>query len=430
MLQFRAEAGLLVSRMSKLQPAPEVLRSIDAPRRLSARTGPAAGLAAGAGLGALVLAGCLSPDVGMDETGAIVLSTGTSSGDSSGEDASSGASGIMTTTEDPDRTTGDSTGTGTGTEGDTSDSGTTGTTGIPVACGDGEVQDGEECDEGQANADEGACTKYCKTAVCGDNLVQAGVEVCDDGVNDGSYGVCGVDCKTPAATCGDGMVQGPEQCDDAAAQSGCLPEACVYAKSCKEIRDAFDEVADGLYTIAPKGTKLSVLCDMDADTGGYTFLKIAQPAPVDAKTAETACAEHGMRLLVPRSKVHLAAAVTVAQSEVLAPIGAGIKASRDYLKILGIYPKVYGQSCVGKPLNNVDCPQWSAFGDIFWVTNQVPLDPYKTEPGTKTCEQCSLKYHWDLNGTLKGYESVIGDNEAGEESALFMCEVPDMLPPK
>ena len=40
-----------------------------------------------------------------------------------------------------------------------------------------------------------------------------------------------------------------------------------------------------------------------------------------------------------------------------------------------------------------------------------------------------MAYFWNMNGTLAGYESFIGNNE-GYKSDLFMCEVPDMLPLK
>ena len=50
-------------------------------------------------------------------------------------------------------------------------------------CGNGvpEVHVGEECDRGAENADDGECTVECKVARCGDGLVQASVELCDDG---------------------------------------------------------------------------------------------------------------------------------------------------------------------------------------------------------------------------------------------------------
>src|SRR5690606_23029327 len=39
-------------------------------------------------------------------------------------------------------------------------------------------------------------------------------EVCDDGINDGSYGGCTPDCQALGPYCGDGQLDGPESCDD------------------------------------------------------------------------------------------------------------------------------------------------------------------------------------------------------------------------
>lgn len=128
----------------------------------------------------------------------------------------------------------------------------TGETGteIPSSCGDGTIDDGEECDDGPANADDGACKTDCTlqacgdgsigpqeacddgaanaldaaclpdctAASCGDGHVHAGVEVCDDGVNDGSYDGCAPGCAALAPHCGDGIVQAQEHCDTALPQ--------------------------------------------------------------------------------------------------------------------------------------------------------------------------------------------------------------------
>ncbi len=52
-------------------------------------------------------------------------------------------------------------------------------------CGNGVVEGGEECDEGNAaNKDDGNCTTACRFSTCGDGLLdvsQPGVEECDDG---------------------------------------------------------------------------------------------------------------------------------------------------------------------------------------------------------------------------------------------------------
>ncbi len=85
-------------------------------------------------------------------------------------------------------------------------------TGSAAVCGNGIVETGEACDEGEANADTGACKPDCSAAYCGDGLVQEGVEVCDDGnaVDDDG---CSNACLLPAS-CGDGIVQDPEECDE------------------------------------------------------------------------------------------------------------------------------------------------------------------------------------------------------------------------
>ncbi|HEY0137807.1 MAG TPA: hypothetical protein VGB85_27165, partial [Nannocystis sp.] len=91
---------------------------------------------------------------------------------------------------------------------------TTGTTGAPAGCGDGEVGPGEACDDGLMNSDEGACTLHCQENTCGDGLVHVGVEACDHGVDNSDFVYNG--CSTQCARtmfCGDGQVNGPEECD-------------------------------------------------------------------------------------------------------------------------------------------------------------------------------------------------------------------------
>jgi hypothetical protein len=67
----------------------------------------------------------------------------------------------------------------------------------PPNCGDGMVQNDEECDEGMETP---TCTAFCTMPVCGDSFVQRG-EACDDG---GESSACDADCT--AASCGDGVV--------------------------------------------------------------------------------------------------------------------------------------------------------------------------------------------------------------------------------
>ncbi len=99
----------------------------------------------------------------------------------------------------------------------------------PPTCGDG-VKDGapEECDQGAANSDKGACTTQCKQAFCGDGFVQTGVEACDDG-NKVDDDACSNACALK--DCGDGMIQPGEQCDDGnAIETDACTSLCLLAR--------------------------------------------------------------------------------------------------------------------------------------------------------------------------------------------------------
>jgi cysteine-rich repeat protein len=77
-------------------------------------------------------------------------------------------------------------------------------------CGNGMVETGEACDDG--NTDEtDECSSECVLASCGDGQVQEGVEACDDGNTDNTDECA----ECAAAVCGDGFVlQDVEACDD------------------------------------------------------------------------------------------------------------------------------------------------------------------------------------------------------------------------
>ena len=72
-----------------------------------------------------------------------------------------------------------------------------------VVCGDGKVDENEECDDGNTVNDE-ACNALCLIPRCGNNFPDAILgEQCDDG-NDSNEDICLNDCVLPE--CGDGFL--------------------------------------------------------------------------------------------------------------------------------------------------------------------------------------------------------------------------------
>lgn len=111
----------------------------------------------------------------------------------------------------------------------------------PASCGDGVKDSGEACDDGNAVDDGNGCSATCTyNGACGDGIVQSLLEECDDGNTEHEscpYGVeecpdvCGPLCTiVPALTsfCGDGVIDGSngEECDGGADNSDTEPGAC------------------------------------------------------------------------------------------------------------------------------------------------------------------------------------------------------------
>jgi fibro-slime domain-containing protein len=127
--------------------------------------------------------------------------------------------------------------------------------GDPAKCGNGVIDQGETCDDGNKNAGDG-CSMICQVpagwtctgqpskcnmaGVCGDGILGAS-EACDD-MNTTSGDGCSADCKTVESgyecrvpgrkcvpACGDGKIIGGEQCDDGntTADDGCSPTCVV-----------------------------------------------------------------------------------------------------------------------------------------------------------------------------------------------------------
>jgi cysteine-rich repeat protein len=96
-------------------------------------------------------------------------------------------------------------------------------------CGNGVVEDGEECDDGDDDSSD-ECVTDCKAAVCGDGFMHVGIELCDDGLANSDTGRCKLNCTLQS--CGDGLVGPGENCDDGndenadACSNACAPMGC------------------------------------------------------------------------------------------------------------------------------------------------------------------------------------------------------------
>ena len=84
------------------------------------------------------------------------------------------------------------------------------TTDAGPGCGDGVMQPGEACDQGEANGQYAACSDLCTLNICGDGVLGPD-ELCDDGDVDEADD-CTTRCRPPH--CGDGILHADEDCDD------------------------------------------------------------------------------------------------------------------------------------------------------------------------------------------------------------------------
>jgi cysteine-rich repeat protein len=99
---------------------------------------------------------------------------------------------------------------------------------IPVTCGDGVLQPGEECDLGDGNDDDAlgecpaVCRKNCRCPSCGDGVRDLVLsEECDDGNTAGGDGCSGTcQYETLGQGCGDGRLDPLEKCDDGDTDNG------------------------------------------------------------------------------------------------------------------------------------------------------------------------------------------------------------------
>jgi len=102
---------------------------------------------------------------------------------------------------------------------------TNATCNLAAVCGNGDLEAGEQCDEGLANSDDepDACRWTCEWAYCGDDVTDSD-ETCDDGGTVGGDG-CSATCQIEYE-CGDGVEDPGEECDEGDLNDDYAPNAC------------------------------------------------------------------------------------------------------------------------------------------------------------------------------------------------------------
>jgi cysteine-rich repeat protein len=153
----------------------------------------------------------LGPDQSPNEEGGAPATGGTGgrSSSSSGKGGTHQGSGGTSVASDAGAAPGgtDGVGLGLGGSGDESSGG-------DAICGNGKVEKGEECDDGNLQAGDG-CDAQCRQEKCGNGRVDAG-EQCDPP----KAGQCTDHCNTVQPGCGNGIVEGDEECDDGNDKAG------------------------------------------------------------------------------------------------------------------------------------------------------------------------------------------------------------------
>jgi cysteine-rich repeat protein len=134
----------------------------------------------------------------------------------------------------------------------------------PAVCGNGIVDDAEECDDGNA-VDGDGCSTLC--------LFETGAEVCDNGIDDDLDGL--IDCDDPdcvqACTepvCGNGIVEPGEMCDDgnAADGDGCSA-LCMQEAGMEICSNGMDDDLDGLVDCADSDCSDHTWCNGSCGNG-------------------------------------------------------------------------------------------------------------------------------------------------------------------
>ncbi len=225
--------------------------------------------------------------------------------------------------------------------------------------------------------------------------------------------------KTLADSCGNGILDANEECDDGnnANGDGCS-STCIASlgisknkpgATCVDIQKGWttDGVVakDGLYWVkAPKGQVFQAYCDMTSDGGGYTYLPIDAGKATSKVTDDNTCKDYGWDLIYPRTKTQWTAVLAKYGTSYFSTIPGVYRDSGtgSYTGCIMRDPKAYGSGCADWKVPD---------GGKWWLR-----DSTYSEPNGDYTNGCWLSmYGWDPANIQ------FNDGGCGSSTSKYVC---------
>jgi len=165
---------------------------------------------------------------------------------------------------------------------------------------------------------------------------------------------------------------------------------CPAFASCKALKGAATNVANGNYMIDPDGVgalpALSMYCDMTSDGGGYGSYPVTGGIITNRHDQANSCAPLGLKMVIPRTKAHMDA--------LFAKYGLGY-----FAVVPGVYGTVGGVSYTNCVMSSTSgcAAAWKAIDNGAWFIRNITY----TEPNNDYTAGCWLGvFNYDANGFI------------------------------